>query len=391
MPYYASETLLAHGITLPAPESVFVDRSVDLARIAKNDVVLHPGVRIGGSRTLIGEGAEIGTHGPVVLDQAALGKKIKIASGAVEGAVLLDGASLGPDAHVRPGTLLEEGASTAHGVGLKQTVLMSFVTLGSLINFCDCLMSGGRSRKDHSEVGSGFIHFNFTPFGREGDKATASIFGGVPKGVLLRSDRIFLGGSGGVVGPIEVGFGTILAAGSVYRRDYADGLLVVGEAQEPRVLTIDAKVARGLDKKVKRSKRYIGHLLALEAWYREVRRASAANDFDRALIDAAIAAIGDGVRERMTQVDRLFESRRSTSAEKSAVPSSTESDETAWIRAREVIQAHRYVEDRVARDRVAAALSPGKGHLEWLSTLESEVVGAVETWLTSIVDAIEAL
>ena len=77
------------------------------------------------------------------------------ASGFAHGAVLLDGASLGANAHARPGTLLEERASTAHTVGLKHTLLLSFVTLGSLINFCDCLMAGGRSRRDHSEVGSG--------------------------------------------------------------------------------------------------------------------------------------------------------------------------------------------------------------------------------------------
>jgi UDP-N-acetylglucosamine/UDP-N-acetylgalactosamine diphosphorylase len=157
MSYHAAEVLTAHGIRLPAPSAAWVSTAVSLARISRRGVVVHPGCRIEGEATLIGEGAEIGTHGPVVLKDAALGKNTRIAGGAVEGAVLLDGASLGPDSHVRAGTLLEEGASTGHGVGLKQTVLMAYATLGSLINFCDCLLSGGRSRNDHSEVGSGFI------------------------------------------------------------------------------------------------------------------------------------------------------------------------------------------------------------------------------------------
>lgn len=77
---------------------------------------------------------------------------------------------MGSGAHVRGGTILEEEANGAHTVGLKQTILMPFVTLGSLINFCDVLLAGGTSRTNHSEVGSSYIHFNFTP---DGDKTTA--------------------------------------------------------------------------------------------------------------------------------------------------------------------------------------------------------------------------
>ena len=109
---------------------------------------------------------------------------------------------MGPGAQVREGCLLEEEANGAHCVGLKQTILFPFVTLGSLINFCDCLMAGGTSRKDHSEVGSSYIHFNFTP---DGDKTTASLFGDVPRGVMLDQPPIFLGGQGGAVGPVRAG------------------------------------------------------------------------------------------------------------------------------------------------------------------------------------------
>jgi bifunctional UDP-N-acetylglucosamine pyrophosphorylase/glucosamine-1-phosphate N-acetyltransferase len=95
---------------------------------------------------------------------------------------------------VRAGTIFEEQASIAHTVGLKQTILFPFVTLGSLINFCDCFMAGGTSRENHSEVGSSYIHFNYTP---NQDKATASLIGDVPHGVMLNQNPIFLGGQGG--------------------------------------------------------------------------------------------------------------------------------------------------------------------------------------------------
>lgn len=51
-------------------------------------------------------------------------------------------------------------------------------------------MAGGTSRKDHSEVGSSYIHFNYTP---DGDKTTPSLICDVPRGVMLNQPPIFLG------------------------------------------------------------------------------------------------------------------------------------------------------------------------------------------------------
>ena len=142
---------------------------------------------------------------------------------------------------MREGCLLEEEAGGAHCVGLKQTILFPFVTLGSLINFCDCLMAGGTSRQDHSEVGSSYIHFNYTP---DGDKTTASLFGDVPRGVMLDQPPIFLGGQGGAVGPVRVGFGTVVTAGSVLRGDVLEDGKLVAIAPPQRDLIRDHRAAR---------------------------------------------------------------------------------------------------------------------------------------------------
>ena len=83
-----------------------------------------------------------------------------------------------------------------------------------MINFCDALLTGGTSRSDHSEIGSGAVHFNFDP---RGDK-WGSLFGDV-RGVLLKSAPIFLGGQCGLVAPLHVDFGAVTAAGSIVRRD----------------------------------------------------------------------------------------------------------------------------------------------------------------------------
>ena len=185
--------LKAQGVTIIDRRQTYLDEAVDDSCVCRG-AILYPGTRLIGARTFVGPGAKVGTEGPAVLENVAIGENAEVASGYLKDAVMLRDTRVGSNAHIRVGTLLEEEASTAHAVGLKHTVLMSFVTLGSLINFCDGLISGGTSRRDHTEVGSGFIHFNFTPRGRSGDKATPSLIGGVVQGVFLGSREFSWGG-----------------------------------------------------------------------------------------------------------------------------------------------------------------------------------------------------
>ena len=86
-------------------------------------------------RTFVGPGANVGNEGPAILENTLVGGNAEVASGYLREAVILRDTRVGANARIREGTLLEEEASTAHAVGLKQTILMSFVTMGSLINF----------------------------------------------------------------------------------------------------------------------------------------------------------------------------------------------------------------------------------------------------------------
>jgi len=273
----ACETRLAEleakGVVLVDARQIFVDDKVDLERV-QTGAVLHPGTRLLGKRTFVAAGAEIGAEGPAVLKNCVLGERARFDSGYGEDAVLLQEARAGANAHFREGTLLEEQASTAHAVGLKQTILGTFVTLGSLINFCDILMMGGTSRDDHAEVGSGFIHFNFTPFGKRGDKATASLVGDVPEGVLLRQPRIFLGGSAGMVGPRKVGFGAVTAAGQVVRDDVPPRRLV-SHAPRPLDVPFEGQRLESPAPRARKNVAFIAALVALRAFYRDVRRGRA--------------------------------------------------------------------------------------------------------------------
>jgi hypothetical protein len=295
------------GVLVPSPESLEIGDDVDLDNIHGPDTILHAGTRLRGRNLLILPGCQIGREGPTTIEDCALARGVELKAGYFAGSVFLERASMGLGAHVRAGCLLEEQANGAHTVGLKQTILLPFVTLGSLINFCDILMAGGTSRRDHSEVGSSFIHFNFTPFGRHGDKATPSLVGDVPSGVMLRQPRIFLGGQAGLVGPVQIGYGTVLAAGFVYRRDYGPDKLVVGE----RIVTstrdfTPARYAR-VCTKVCKNLEFIGNLAALWHWYERVRipHGSRGDALQQRVYRAAQRAIEGHFADRIKQLDRF--------------------------------------------------------------------------------------
>jgi len=291
---------MQRGIDIPCPHSLEIVTEINTDRISDRGVQVHTGCRITGRDTFIASGARIGTEGPVTLDNCWVGPDVELKSGYFKKAVFLEKASLGYASHVREGTILEEQASTAHCVGLKQTILMPFVTLGSLINFCDCLMAGGTSRSDHSEVGSSFIHFNFTP---NQDKATPSLLGDVPNGVMMNQRPIFMGGQGGLVGPCRIAYGTVSAAGTIVRKDQLKpDLLIIGGAGKGGSIPWKAGAISVSKRIVKNNMIYIGNLFALREWYRHVRRIFISERFPEPLWQGLIATLDLGLDERFKRL-----------------------------------------------------------------------------------------
>jgi UDP-N-acetylglucosamine/UDP-N-acetylgalactosamine diphosphorylase len=268
--YNKIEQLIRKGVNIPAPLTIDVGDEVNIDQISGKGVKIYPGCRIYGEKTVISAGVHLGYEAPVTVDNCQLGPKVELRGGYFKKSVFLEKANMGLGGHVREACLLEEQANGAHCVGLKHTILFPFVTLGSLINFCDCLMAGGTSRKDHSEVGSSYIHFNFTP---EGDKTTASLIGDVPRGVMLNKPPIFLGGQGGLVGPLRMSYGSVVAAGSILREDTdTEKRLIVSKSHSGKVVDLIPRAYPNLSRVVENNIIYIANLIALEQWYLHVRR-----------------------------------------------------------------------------------------------------------------------
>lgn len=392
--YQRIATLIDKGVHIPSPQSIEIHEDVQLDRIS-GQCTLHTGTKLRGKRTLIAPGAVIGKEGPANLENTVVGPNVRLDGGHYENATFLAGAETRSWSHIRGGTLFEEQAKVAHCVGLKQTILFPFVTLGSLINFCDVLMAGGTSPKDHSEVGSGYIHFNFTP---RADKATPSLYGDVPQGVLLRSPRIFLGGLAASVGPMQVGYGAFLGPGEVFRRDVKAGRFTLGERKRhlPNI-DFDAEVFTGVRGKLLKNFHFIGQLVALWQWYDKIRLPMADDPWVRATYEGGKESVEMALRERigqlkkwMARLPKSYEKLYAQGAEKSA--QGQEALVKAWPEIQAFLEGYA---NRVGDDGHLAILNAslsaqgsGGDYLQRIQSLDDAGCAAAQGWLSSIAQAV---
>ena len=388
--------LQQRGLQFLAPGTVYVAPEVQPERLAAGTII-HPGCRLQGADLAIGPDCVLGEEGPVTMRNCQLGARVRLRGGFFDCATLLDDVDAGSCAHVRPGSLLEEHVSFGHCVGLKQTVLLPYMTLGSLINFCDCLMSGGTSATNHSEVGSSYVHFNFTP---HQDKATASLIGDVPRGVMLDQPPIFLGGQGGLVGPRHITYGTVVAAGEICRQDVLQpGLLVRAGASARKIeQPYDPRIMGGTEHIVAGNLNYLGNLLALDAWWSVVRTPFALEDWQRHCHAGARLRLTEMFDERMKRLDQ-FAGKVALSLSLTApdAPGCRQQQTfvAGWPKMREELCAK--IAGRGAMQpsepvaRVLQTITPDAGYLTWAPSLAAADKQLLTRWLQAMVDACGAL
>jgi UDP-N-acetylglucosamine/UDP-N-acetylgalactosamine diphosphorylase len=260
-------------------------------------------------------------------------------------------------------------------------------------------MAGGTSRKDHSEVGSSYIHFNYTP---HQDKATASLVGDVPRGVMLDQRPIFLGGQGGLVGPCRIAYGCVVPAGTIRRHDAPEpGHLLI--APPPSLRTAGPyrpEVYGRLDRLIANNLAYLGNIVALQEWYRLVRGGLMAGDaYSRACHQGAMERLGEVRTERIKRLEELtrkvarsLEVLRAEPGRNAVAMAQQEAFCRDWprleTRLAELNVAHVKAPER---DLLLAKLSeggPGGSYVKIIQSLPAEARAAGTAWLQGVVDTV---
>jgi bifunctional UDP-N-acetylglucosamine pyrophosphorylase/glucosamine-1-phosphate N-acetyltransferase len=196
------------GVTMLDPESVFVGGDVVLGR----DVTLYPNVLLEG-KTSIGEGATIYTGSRIADSVIGKGATIRDHSVIAESAVA-DGASVGPFAHLRPGSVIGERARIGNFVEVKKSVIGE----GSKANHLSYIGDAAVGRDVN--IGAGVITCNYDGF---------------EKHKTVIEDGVFVGSDAQLVAPVTIGKGALVAAGATITKDVpADALAISRSKQENR-------------------------------------------------------------------------------------------------------------------------------------------------------------
>ena len=200
-----NEELMASGVTLVDPAATYIDPDVEIGA----DTVIHPGVIIEG-RTRIGTACEIHAH--VTITDCEIGDNVTVKSFSLMTSSRIEaGASIGPFAHLRPETVICEGAKIGNFVELKKTTFGPY----SKANHLSYL--GNATVGTKVNVGAGTITCNYD---------------GEHKHDTVIEDGAFIGSDSQLIAPVRVGKGAYVAAGSSITQDVPDGALGIARGRQ---------------------------------------------------------------------------------------------------------------------------------------------------------------
>ena len=182
------QSALANGVTMVAPETVFLAYDTELA----SDVLIEPNV-VFGTGVKIAQGATIRAFSHI------------------EGATIAEGAVIGPFARLRPGTVLGKGTKVGNFVEIKNTELGEGAKASHLAYLGDADIGSA------ANIGAGTITCNYDGYNKHRTEIGAGAF---------------IGTNSSLVAPVKIGDGAYIGSGSVITRDVAADALAVARGKQ---------------------------------------------------------------------------------------------------------------------------------------------------------------
>jgi len=200
-----SEKHMLGGVTLIDPETTYIDRGVEIGR----DSVIYPNCHLLG-KTSLGSGCVIEPGCKIANTQ--VGNRVTIkASSVISECRIEDHVEVGPFAHLRPETLLREGARIGNFVEIKKSVIGKGTKANHLSYIGDATLG------EKINVGAGTITCNY-----DGKKKHSTVI----------ENGVFIGSNTALVAPVKVRRNSVIGAGSTITKDVPPDTLAVARGRQ---------------------------------------------------------------------------------------------------------------------------------------------------------------
>lgn len=202
-----TEMHMRNGVTIVDPQTTWIDSTVTIA----NDVTILPGTQLQGT-TSVGTGSVIGPDS--TLKNVEIGENATISRTHGSDALIEAGATVGPFAYLRPGTILRKSGKIGTFVETKNTEIGKGSKLPHLSYAGDVTIG------ENSNIGAASVFVNY-----DGVNKHRSTVG---NNVRMGSDNMY-------VAPVNIGDGAYSGAGTVIRKDVPAGALAINVAPQRNI------------------------------------------------------------------------------------------------------------------------------------------------------------
>lgn len=203
-----AEQLLKAGVLLRDPSRIDIRGEIETGSDVEIDInALFEG------RVSLGNGVKIGAN--VVIKDSKIADNVNILHGStIDGAEIGEGASVGPCARIRPGTILKENTKIGNFVETKNAIIGKGSKASHLAYIGDAELG------ENVNIGAGTIFCNYD---------------GVNKHKTIIGDNVFVGSNSVLVAPVTLADNTFVAAGSSINSDVPADSLAVARAKQRNI------------------------------------------------------------------------------------------------------------------------------------------------------------
>ena len=195
---------MVNGVSFVNPHATYIDVDVEIA----------PEVQVEANVTLKGQtkiGAEtILTNGSYIVD-SVIGERTVITNSMIEESSVADGVTIGPYAHIRPGSSLAKDVHVGNFVEVKGSSLGENTKAGHLTYI------GNSEVGANVNFGAGTITVNY-----DGQKKYKTIIG----------NNVFVGSNSTIIAPVELGDNSLVGAGSTITKDVPADAIALGRGRQ---------------------------------------------------------------------------------------------------------------------------------------------------------------